>query len=168
VLVIGAGPVGLFAAQVARAFGAASVAITDLSEPRLAVAAALGLQVERPGSTEPRMVDVLLECSGSARALQAAFPRVDRAGRVVLIGMGQDEVLLPVSQIQSREIWVTGTFRYANTYPDALQLIASGAVLVDPVVSHTFPLARSEDALLAARTDPTALKSVVVLDVAES
>lgn len=168
VLVIGAGPVGLFAAQAARAFGAASVAVTDLSEHRLAVAAALGLQVVRPEDADPGMVDVLLECSGSARALQAAFPRVDRAGRVVLIGMGQDEVLLPVSQIQSREIWVTGTFRYANTYPDALQLIASGAVQVDPIVSHSFPLARAEDALLAARTDPTALKSVVLLDAPES
>ena len=164
VLVIGAGPVGLFAAQVARAFGAGSVSIADLSDHRLAVAASLGLDTTPPGAVDPTMVDVLLECSGSARALQAAFPRVDRSGRVVLVGMGQDEVLLPVSQIQNREIWVTGTFRYANTYPAALQLIASGAVQVDPVVTHSFPLDRAQDAVLAGRTDPTALKSVVVLD----
>jgi L-iditol 2-dehydrogenase len=161
VLVTGAGPVGLFAAQVARAFGAALVTVTDVSDNRLAVAAQLGLGAVRADQALPDAVDVLIECSGSSRALAAAMPSVDRAGRVVLVGMGEDTVRIDVPLVQTRELWITGTFRYANTYPIALALIASSAVQVAPLVTHEFPIARTEEALLVGRNDPTALKAVV-------
>ena len=164
VLVTGGGPVGLFAAQVARAFGAATVTVTDLMPERLAVASSLGLHTVVAGQPLIGNFDVLLECSGSPRALESALPHVERDGRVILVGMGADTVALPVPLIQNREIWITGTFRYANTYPIALDLIASGAVRVDPVVTHRFPLVEAEQALLIARTDPTALKAVVELE----
>lgn len=83
------------------------------------------------------------------------------AGRAVLVGMGADEVALPVSRIQERELTVTGTFRYANTWPTAIALVASGQVDLAPLVTGHFGLADAEAALTAARTDPTALKSVV-------
>jgi L-iditol 2-dehydrogenase len=161
VLVTGAGPIGLFTAQVARAFGAASVTVTDLSDHRLAVAAQLGLIAVRAGAPLDERFDVLIECSGSSRALQSALPLVDRAGRVVLVGMGEDSVAFDVPLIQTRELWITGTFRYANTYPTALALLAAGSVQVAPVVTHEFPLHRTEEALLVGRTDPTALKAIV-------
>lgn len=161
VLVTGAGPIGLFAAQVARAFGAGGVTVTDVSDARLAVAATLGLGAVRADQPLTDAVDVLIECSGSSRALAAAMPCVARAGRVVLVGMGEDTVRIDVPLVQTRELWITGTFRYANTYPTALALIASGAVQVAPVVTHEFPIARTEEALLVGRTDPTALKAIV-------
>lgn len=161
VLVTGAGPVGLLVGQVARAFGAGAVTITDLNDYRLSVAGQLGLDARRADSPIPGSFTALIECSGSTAALRAAMPLVERAGRVVLVGMGADEVAFDVPLIQNRELWVTGTFRYANTYPTALQLIASGAVQVDPLLTHEFPLARTEDALRAGRVEPTALKSVV-------
>ena len=163
VLVTGAGPVGLFAAQVAKAFGARTVVVTDLVPQRLAVARELGLRAVPAGELMTELFDVLLECSGSAKALESALARVDRAGRVVLVGMGADTVPLPVPLIQSREIWLTGTFRYANTYPTALDLIATGAVRVEPIVTHQFSLTQTEQALLIARQDPTALKAVITL-----
>jgi L-iditol 2-dehydrogenase len=161
VLVTGAGPVGLFAGQVARAFGAAGVTVTDLSEHRLAVAAKLGLTAVRAGDPIDARFDVLIECSGSSRALQSALPLVDASGRVVLVGMGEDSVAFDVPLIQTRELWITGTFRYANTYPTALAMITSGAVQVGPVVTHAFPLERTEEALLSGRTDPTSLKAII-------
>jgi len=161
VLVTGAGPVGLLAAQAARAFGAVDVVVTDLSDYRLRVAAELGLRGVRADQDIGDTVDVLLECSGSARALQGAMPRVGRAGRIVLVGMGEDRVAFDIPMIQNRELWITGTFRYANTYPTALALIAEGRIQVDPLMTHTYPLERTEDALRASRTDPTALKAVV-------
>jgi L-iditol 2-dehydrogenase len=75
--------------------------------------------------------------------------------------MGEDSVAFDVPLIQNRELWITGTFRYANTYPTALALLAAGVVQVDPVVTHEFPLHRTEEALLVGRTDPTALKAIV-------
>ena len=161
VLVTGAGPVGLFCGQVARALGAGPVYVTDINEHRLGVAEKVGLRPLPAGTGPDTDADVLLECSGSPVALKAGFTSVARAGRVVLIGMGGDEVTLDLSRIQNRELWITGTFRYANTYPAALDLIAGGRVDVGSIISHRFPLADSEQALTLAKTDATSLKAVV-------
>ena len=161
VLVTGAGPVGLFCGQVARALGAGPVYVTDINEHRLGVAEKVGLRALPAGTAPDADVDVLLECSGSPVALKAGFATVARAGRVVLIGMGGDEVTLDLSRIQNRELWITGSFRYANTYPTALDLIAGGQVDVESIISHRFALADSEQALTLARTDATSLKAVV-------
>lgn len=164
VLVTGAGPIGLICAQVAKAFGAASVQISDVNEHRLGVAWELGIDTidARVDTADAGEVDVIIECSGNERALAAALGRIARAGRVVLVGMGADTVTLPLGLVQQREVWVTGTFRYANTYPVALELIASGAVKVAPLITGRFPLDQAERALTAAQEDPNALKSVVL------
>lgn len=163
VLVTGAGPVGLFAAQVARAYGAASVTLTDLSEFRLGVAAQLGFQTQR--ADEPlgtNSFDVLLECSGAAPAFQTGMRALDRAGRAVVIGMGSAELPLEVFALQGKELTVQGVFRYRNCYPAALELIGKGAVNVAPVLTHRFSLQETEAALTLARREPNSLKPVVV------
>ncbi|SDQ91434.1 NAD(P)-dependent alcohol dehydrogenase [Thermostaphylospora chromogena] len=165
VLITGAGPIGLVAAQCARAFGASEIVVADLNPHRLRLAADLGatetLNVAetplREAGLEPT---VLLECSGHPGATADALHTLARAGRAVLVGMG-DAVSLPLTHIQSREIEVTGTFRYANTWPTAIALAASGRVDVDSLVTGHFPLAESEAALLASERDPLAVKSVI-------
>ena len=58
------------------------------------------------------------------------------AGTAVLVGMGGGpEATVPLSLIQSREIWLSATFRYANTYPSAIALAASGQVDLDAIVT---------------------------------
>ena len=74
--------------------------------------------------------------------------------------MGSDDVLMPVSYIQWKEIIVTGIFRYVNTWPLGIELVASGKVDLDVLITHTFGLDQVEDALNAPRL-PGALKPVV-------
>ncbi|NYJ73051.1 NAD(P)-dependent alcohol dehydrogenase [Allobranchiibius huperziae] len=161
VLVTGAGPVGLFAAQVARAFGGVDVTVSDVSEFRSAMADRLGLTAHRSGQPFERDYDVVIECSGAQAAVTAGMSALARAGRLVLVGMGADSVTIDVPLLQGREIRITGIFRYANTYPLALDLIASGAVRVSDVITHRFDLEHTEDALTISRRDPEALKAVV-------
>jgi L-iditol 2-dehydrogenase len=166
VLVTGAGPVGLVAMQSALALGAASVTVTDVNPHRLALARELGatdtLDVSAsPVSSSGLSVDVLLECSGNPPATADAIRAVAPAGRVVLVGMGGDEMTLPVSRIQERELTVTGTFRYAHTWPAAIALAASGRVQLDRLVTGHYGLDQVRDALTAARTDAHAVKPVV-------
>jgi len=71
------------------------------------------------------------------------------------------EVPFPIASIQNREIRVTGTFRYANTYPEAIALIASGAINLEGLIDARFSLESSEEALTAARRDPSILKPLV-------
>jgi L-iditol 2-dehydrogenase len=97
-----------------------------------------------------------------AGRLTAGMGALAPAGRVVLVGMGTDTVTIDVPLVQGRELTLTGTFRYANTYPLALDLIASGAVRVDRVITHRFDIGDAEDALTIGRRDPRALKAVVL------
>jgi L-iditol 2-dehydrogenase len=165
VLVTGAGPIGLIAGQAARAYGATEVAITDVNPHRLALAAALGLtpiDVTTSALGDIRFEpDVLLECSGNASATRDAVRRVGRAGRVALVGMGGDEVTLPLSHIQDREITVVGAFRYANTWPAAIAMAASHAVDLDRLVTGHYSLDDVEGALMASQQDPHAVKVIV-------
>jgi L-iditol 2-dehydrogenase len=165
VLVTGAGPIGLIAAQTARAFGADAVTVTDVNPHRLALAQRLGLAAvdvsASPLAEAGLEPDVLLECSGNARATWDAVGTVARAGRVVLVGMGGDEVRLPLSHVQDRELVITGAFRYANTWPTAIELAASGRVDLDAMVTGHYGLTEVESALTAARSDPTAVKVMV-------
>lgn len=165
VLVTGAGPIGLVAAQTALAFGASEVTITDILPQRLERAREFGataVDVSRtPLADLDHEPDVLLECSGVPAVINEAIRTVARAGRVVLIGMGGDEVPLPLAKIQNYELKVTGTFRYANTWPTAIALAASGQVSLDSLVTHGYGLADAEQALTVGSQDPTAIKTVV-------
>ncbi|WP_318183134.1 alcohol dehydrogenase catalytic domain-containing protein [Janibacter melonis] len=165
VLVTGAGPVGLLAAQVARASGA-DVVVSDVAPQRRAVAAALGLRLHDPAEETagagPGPVEVLLECSGPPSAVASGLEALAPAGRAVLVGMGGDEVSIPLSILQDREVSITGTFRYAGTWPTAIALAASGAVVLDTLPVRTFALDDAAAALTAGRDDPGLVKALVV------
>lgn len=166
VLVTGAGPIGLLAAQVARAFGAVDVTVTDLSDFRLLVARDLGLDARRVDEPMTSEYDVLLECSGVQPAVTSGMAALARRGRMVLIGMGTDRVSIDLPLLQNREITITGTYRYANTYPLALSLLASGVVRVEEIITHRFGIEETEAALTLARRDPQSLKAIVCPQVA--
>ncbi len=62
-------------------------------------------------------------------------------GKVMLIGMGTRNVMLPLSAAALREVDIHGSFRYANTYPTALTLLSSGQLEnVEKLVTHRFGL----------------------------
>ncbi len=164
VLVTGAGPIGQLAMQCALAFGATEVTVSDVNERRLALARRTGAtQVVKAGEPLDFEADALIECSGHPRALTDGIKALRPAGVAVLVGMGpEEEGTLPLSVIQSREIWVTGTFRYANTYPTAIALAASGRVDLKAIISGHFGLDDADAALRAGREDPDSVKPIVV------
>ena len=166
VLITGAGPIGLVCVQTAIAFGATEVVVSDVNPSRLALAQELGATAvvdvrESSVTTLDRPPEVLLECSGHPPAIGEAIRVLGRAGRAVLVGMGGDEIPLPLSVLQEREIELTGTFRYANTWPTAIGLVASGRVDLDRLVTGTYRLEEVEQALTAGRRDDRAVKVVV-------
>jgi L-iditol 2-dehydrogenase len=163
VLITGAGPIGLLAMQVALAFGATQVEISDVSEPRLELARRTGAtRALRAGADEPRGADALIECSGNGGALAAGVKALRPAGTAVIVGMGPGETAeIPLALIQNREIWLTGTFRYANTYPTAIALAAGGRVDLEAIITGHYPLEETERALRAGLEDPANVKAVV-------
>jgi L-iditol 2-dehydrogenase len=162
VLVTGAGPIGLLTTQVARAFGATDVTVTDVNPHRREVATRTGATRALKAGEEIGEVDALIECSGQNDALMAGIAAVRPAGTVVIVGMGPgDTAEVPMALIQNREIRLTGTFRYANTYPTAIALAAAGGVDPEAIITGHYALGDTETALRAGRADPTNVKAIV-------
>ncbi len=171
VLVTGAGSIGLLTAQVAKARGAREVTVMDLNRSRLRLAQKLGAtRVISPDELaqlvhEGPTIDVLLECSGAAAALASALAAVRPGGDVVVVGMAPEGfVTLPLEHLQRRELRVTGSFRYAGCFPEAIELAASGQVALDPLITGRYSLTAVDSALRSARDDPTQVKVVIAPD----
>ncbi len=168
ILVTGAGPVGLLAMKVALALGATQITMTDVSPQRLEVARKLGatrtVNVAKESLADAGVeADVLIECSGNQKALIDGIRSLRPAGKAVAVGMSPgEEVSIPMSFLQNREITLTGTFRYANTYADAIALVATGRIDLKPIITGHYTLAETEQALQATRSDPANIKSIVV------
>lgn len=163
VLIAGGGPIGVITAQTALAFGAIEVIVSDPNPARRDMATRFGATSTLDptvATTADLEVDAFIDACGVPSAIVAGISAVRGAGTVVLVGTGFDEVALPVPVIQTRELQVTGVFRYTDTWPLAAHLVASGQVDLQSLVTHRFPLERVEDALNVDQ-DPESLKAIV-------
>lgn len=173
VLITGAGPIGLVCMLVAKASGASHVVIHDIDHERLQVAKELGADAIHITHVEadPKIVaeaieaDVCIDATGVESAVKTCIYGARRGGVVVLVGMGKPEISIPILDASIREVDLKCVFRYCNTYPTALQLVASGKVNVKRLVTHRFKMHDAEDAFEAARN--RASKSIkVIIDCA--
>jgi 2-desacetyl-2-hydroxyethyl bacteriochlorophyllide A dehydrogenase len=151
VAVLGLGPVGLCAVQVARASGAAQVLAVDSVEDRLRMAQTLGatpvhLEEDEPGkaikrATEGRGVDVAVEAVGHPSALDMACRLARKAGTVSVIGVYAErtEVHMGVVWIKSLRL-VTGQANVIAHVDTVLGLMASGMLDPTPLVTHHMSL----------------------------
>jgi len=161
VLVTGAGPVGLLAAESAKALGAASVTVTDIADARLALAARHGFATERSDAPGSESFDVLLECSGAPGVLADGLARLAPAGRAAVIGVSKVNAELPLHTLNWNELTISLVSRYQNTWPLAIALISSGRINLEGVHTHSYPLDRAADALTVGATDRDAVKAIV-------
>ncbi|MEV5832575.1 NAD(P)-dependent alcohol dehydrogenase [Nocardia sp. NPDC052112] len=162
VLVAGAGPIGVMVVQVASAYGATEIVVSDPDRHRREMACRFGATgTIDPGTDDlPASVDAFVDASGAPSAVAAGIAAVRPAGRVVLVGSGAPTMSLPVQRIQNRELILTGVFRYADTWPAAIALVASGRVDLDAMVTARYSLERTAEALESDR-QPGNLKSIV-------
>ena len=151
VLVIGAGMIGLLLLQAARAAGSSRIFVADVDATRLALAAKLGadltilasgdaLTEEILRETGDNGVDVVLEAVGREETVVAAIDCSRKGGTVTLVGNISPHIRLPLQKVVSRQIRLQGSCASAGEYPQAIELIASGKIKVDSLITAVEPL----------------------------
>ena len=149
-LVIGAGMIGLLILQALRTTGRSRVFVADLDESRLKMATELGatavlssktdLVAQVMKLTDGAGVDVVLEAVGRNETVSAAIDCVRKGGTVTLVGNISPEVTLPLQKVVSRQIRLQGSCASAGEYPQAIELVASEAIRVKPLITAVAPL----------------------------
>ncbi|WP_069705934.1 NAD(P)-dependent alcohol dehydrogenase [Burkholderia seminalis] len=175
-VVIGAGTIGAMTALAALAGGAARVILADVVPEKLALFAGNPAVTTVDVRTRPLAdavaeasggwgADVVFEASGSANAYAGLVDLMCPGGCAVLIGMPVAPVPLDVVALQAKEGRIESVFRYANIFPRALALIASGAIDVRPFISRTFPFSEGVRAFEeAASGQPRDVKIQIEMD----
>lgn len=181
-LVLGAGAVGMLTAAALAVSGVAEIVIADIDAPRLKIAAALGggkyrlktfllprtapaptmeetfkgaqdlaAEVGRSAGLEAGF-DRVFECTGVPSCVQMGIFAATAGGKLVLVGMGTSTQTLPLGAAALREVDIIGVFRYANCYPAAISLFASGQLdgVADDLVTHRIALTDGEKAFRLA------------------
>ncbi|NWQ83392.1 DHSO dehydrogenase, partial [Columbina picui] len=149
------GPIGLVNVLVAKMMGAAAVVITAKE-----VGADFTIQVtnETPQEVASKveallgcMPEITVECTGVQACIQAGIYATRSGGTLVLVGLGPEMVTLPMVTAAVREVDIRGIFRYCNTWPVAIALLASQRINVKPLVTHRFPLEKALEAFETTR-----------------
>lgn len=167
VFVTGGGPIGALSSLAARSFGASSVVVTDLVESRrtriLGFGATASHDPADPGFDVTALeADAFIECSGATPAMLSGIRALRAGGTAVMVGLGAEEMQLPVAWIAMKEITLTGVFRYVDTWPKAIGSALQPGVDLDALVTAEFELEDTE-AALRSDSDPESMKSVVVV-----
>jgi len=150
VLVLGAGPIGNLAAQAARGMGAAAVAITDISDFRLGIAAKCGIEnrlnasgvdvgASIPGVFGPDKADLILECVGANPTVEQAVANARKGTDIIIVGVFSEKAIVDMGLVQDRELRLIGTLMYQERdFRAAIELIEKGRVSLAPLITDHF------------------------------
>ncbi|HET7791490.1 MAG TPA: L-threonine 3-dehydrogenase [Gemmatimonadales bacterium] len=177
VLILGCGPIGCFAAGIARAAGAARVIASDVNPRRLALAAKMGAHLTVNAAKDDVVktvlaetggdgADVVCEMSGVPSALHQAFAAVRLGGRIQLLGIPKGEVPVDLAtEIIFKGVTVYGVVgrKMYQTWHDMRRFLSAGLLDPRPVITHRFPLTKIDDALAAIRSGDA---GKVILEIA--
>ena len=156
-LVVGPGAVGLLAAQVLRAQGAAvTISGGERDRVRLDLAGSLGFRAvlasDLGGATPQGGFEVVADCSGAAAGVDAGLRATRRGGRYVQIGLAGKPIAVDIDLITLRELSVTSAFASTpRSWRRAEALVSARHVRLDPLVTAALPLARWQEAFARTR-----------------
>ncbi len=164
VVIIGAGTIGLFILRASRLKGAGKVIVSDINEFRLDAAKKLGADVVvNPvksdlketifGETKNKGVDVTFEAVGYAKTFQDAISVTKTGGHIIAVGNLEKTAEFNLQELVARELTFRGSYASSGEFRDCIELVASGKINVEPLISDVLPLEdgpRAFDRLLKA------------------
>ena len=153
-IVIGCGMIGLFVVQALRIKGCGRIIAVDLDDSRLDKARQFGASDAFRSDdaavldkiravTQGRGADIAVEAVGVTPTVVLAVNAVRKGGKIALVGNLSAKIDLPLQAVVTRQITITGSCASAGEYPACIDMIASGRVRVDEMMSAVVPLAEA-------------------------
>jgi L-iditol 2-dehydrogenase len=162
VIVLGGGVIGLLVVQLARLAGATSIVLVTRSAEKRRLAESLGAtatadptagdvvdQLIGANGLLPAGADVVIECAGVAETIEQAPALVRRGGTAVILGVMPQGVKTAIEpfDLLFREIKLVNSFLNPFTHGRAADLIASGKIRIEPLVSRVIGLGEAAEAI---------------------
>jgi len=164
--ILGAGPIGLSCFVCAVAEGTRVCYVTEKVNERVEVAKAAGATwVGNPTREDvvgeilklsPLGLDVVFECAGEQETIDQAVELLKPGGRLMLIGIPRsDRISFIIDKIRRREITIVNVRRQNNCTQDCIDLMRSGQINIDFMITHRFSLLQAQEAfdMVAAYRD---------------
>jgi 2-desacetyl-2-hydroxyethyl bacteriochlorophyllide A dehydrogenase len=160
VLIVGAGPIGLIHLQLVRRAGAGRVIVVEVNDRRLKLAEKLGADLTVNPSRDDvvkavnsflggKGVEAAIDAAGGSNPLTLALNCLEPGGRLLVFGVASESDVWSIKpyDIYKRELTIIGSFINPYEMDGALNLLASGALNVKPLISHVIKLEDLEKAL---------------------
>jgi len=173
VLVVGSGMIGVLVIQVLREKGCRNIIAVDVDDDKLALAKRVGAtrtvngkDIDVPARirelTGGQGADASFEVVGHGSTVVNAIRSLRKGGTVVLIGNLSPKVEIPLQEVVSREISVLGSCASSGEIPECIDLLARGAVDVDPLISLKAPLNEAPDLFARLYGGDKSLMKVII------
>jgi 2-desacetyl-2-hydroxyethyl bacteriochlorophyllide A dehydrogenase len=170
VFIMGAGPIGICALQVAKYRGATCI-ISDLSEEKLSYAQSLGADFtinplkedifqKVNELTEGMGANVVIDAVCTTKTFEQAVQLASVAGRIVVLGFSEEKSGIPQLEITKKELTVSGSRLQTNQFPEVIDLFNNRKIDTNSFVTHTFPFEQVEEAIQLIETNPDAVRKV--------
>jgi L-iditol 2-dehydrogenase len=174
VLVLGAGIAGVLNIKMAKALNAGKVIATDANPVRLKKALDFGAdevidaREDVPEKVRPMTgsdgADLVIVCTGALPAFDQAIKSVDRGGTVMFFACPKPEehVPLPVNDLWRNEVKLMTSYAAApGDLKQAMSLIASKKIVVDDMITHRLPLAKTQEGFELVASGGSSLKVII-------
>ncbi|MFN0172298.1 MAG: galactitol-1-phosphate 5-dehydrogenase [Bryobacteraceae bacterium] len=150
-VVVGSGMIGMLTIQALRLKGCGMIIAVDLDDNKLATAQSLGADVTlNPSRTDVpaavreltggRGADVAAEAVGATEPIETALASLRKGGVLTLIGNVSPKINLSLQSVVTRQIRLIGSCASCGEYPECIELLARGAIRVDPMITAAAPL----------------------------
>lgn len=172
IAIFGIGPIGLLVGMTAKALGCGKVICIDINPDRLQVARACCADVVINSMEEmpwENAADVVFETAGSPVTVAQAFRTAAPGGTIVQVGwLKKDVAEINTSLLLAKELNYVASYNYANDFPAAIELLNSGRVDAERIVTHRFAFENADEAIAYTANNPKdVLKTLVIYDMRE-
>lgn len=168
--ILGCGPIAGCVLLVLRSIGIGSIIMTDIEKSRLKLMESLGASrtVDTNGMSVDDMkrltgsIDVVFDTTCNEDAINSSLNWLEKGGTLVSIGVFTSGRFIDLHTLFLKELTLTTSFRYANTYPACISLIENHQLDPMPLVSHHFPLMRIQEAFDMATNDKKNVMKIII------